>query len=323
VIPLVDRFPALDRLARVPLIGAPTPVQRLDALASDLWIKRDDLCADPIGGNKIRALEFLFGGLPSGARVVTVGSAGSTHALSVATFGRRLGFDVRVGRWQQVMNDAARSVSAGIVHATTASPVFGSVASAYAWSLFERARGAWWIPAGGSSPLGVLGHVNSGLELVAQIDAGELPMPKRVFVPLGTGGTVAGLALAFAIAEREIEIVAVRVVPRIVANTSHVRRLVSRTAALIERLAGGVVRRPGPSAIRIVHDEYGGAYGRETDAGREAACSLGEAHGISLDATYSAKAFSRALVDAVAVANTEPTLFWLTFDSRTLDRPPA
>ena len=27
----------------------------------DLWIKRDDLCADPIGGNKVRALEFLLG----------------------------------------------------------------------------------------------------------------------------------------------------------------------------------------------------------------------------------------------------------------------
>src|SRR5258706_15963976 len=96
------------------------------------------------------------------------------------------------------------------------SPTFRSPLGAYAWALRERLRGARMIAAGGSAPLGVLGHVNAGLELVDQIDAGQLPQPKYVIVPLGTGGTMAGLVLAFAIAQREITVIGARVVPRLV-----------------------------------------------------------------------------------------------------------
>jgi D-cysteine desulfhydrase len=316
VIPLIERFPGLERVPRVRLVAGPTPVVHLDAIAGHLWIKRDDLCAAPIGGNKARALEFLLGGLRAGERVVTVGSAGSTHALSVATFGRQLGLDVHVARWTQEMNEAATSVSAQTRVLTASAPIFPFVAGAFAWAWVQRLRGARWIPAGGSSPVGVLGHLNAGLELVAQIDAGLLPRPKRVIVPLGTGGTAAGLALAFAIARCDVEVVGVRVVPRLVANEAHVRRLASRTARLIEHITNSTVARPGVSSISVVHDQYGGAYGRETESGRTAAARLLAAYGIALDATYSAKAFARAL----ASADDGPSLFWLTFDPRTLDR---
>jgi len=67
----------------------------------------------------------------------------------------------------------------------------------------------------------------------------------------------------------------------------------------------------------VAQETYGGAYGRETAEGRAAAARLGAAYGIALDATYSAKAFALALV----VAEREQTLFWLTFDSRSLHAP--
>ncbi|HEY4131148.1 MAG TPA: pyridoxal-phosphate dependent enzyme [Gemmatimonadaceae bacterium] len=322
MLPLIERFPTLDGIPRASLCTTPTPVTRLDALANELWIKRDDLSANPIGGNKVRALEFLFGGLTAGSRVVTVGSAGSTHALSVATFATALGLDVRVGRWRQEMNHAAECVSMRTEGLATRAPVFSSVPTAYAWALWQKARGAKWIPAGGSSPLGILGHVNAGLELVQQIERGVLPEPRTVVVPLGTGGTMAGLALAFAIAERRIRVVGVRVVPRIVANERHVHRLVNGTAKLIERLVGSKVKRPNDDAIQITHGEYGGAYGRETNSARMAAEHLDIAHSIRLDATYSAKAFAQTLTLANAASTAPgPTLFWLTFDARTLDSP--
>src|SRR5262249_42883480 len=151
-------------------------------------------------------------------------------------------------------------------------------------------------------------------ELVDQIDAGALPEPERVVVPLGTGGTAVGLALAFAIAGRSIGVVGARVVPRIVARTSHLDRLMRRTARLVKPPVGvspPYVRR---DRLVIVHDTYGGAYGRETTDGRDAADRLREAYHIELDPTYSAKAFALALRQA----SRGPTLFWLTFDSRTL-----
>ena len=85
------RFPSLSVVPRVPFGRFPTPVAPLAALAPSLWLKRDDLGATPLGGNKVRALEFLLAGVRRGGRVVTVGSAGSTHALAVATYAALLG----------------------------------------------------------------------------------------------------------------------------------------------------------------------------------------------------------------------------------------
>ena len=304
-------------MPRVALGHYPTPVVSLASLAPSLWIKRDDLCADPIGGNKIRALEFLLGGVARDDRVVTVGSAGSTHALAVAAYGKRLGARVDVGRWKQEMNPAATVIAARISRTAARAPVFRTPVEAYVWAWVERARGARWIPAGGSSPLGVLGHVNAGLELIDQIDAHAMPAPATVVVPLGTGGTAAGLALAFAIAKRNIEVLGVRVVPRIIARAPRVRALANATAKFIERLGGVSIPRVPGRAITVSHASYGGAYGRETDASRRAAEQLRTVSPIDLDGTYSAKAFDGAL-DAAARG---VTLFWLTFDARTLRTP--
>jgi D-cysteine desulfhydrase len=317
--PLLVRYPALERIPIAALRGttSATPVEHLDVIHPALWIKRDDLCADPLGGNKVRALEFLLGAVRRGDRVVTVGSAGSTHALAVAIYGERIGARVRVGRWRQEMNAAAERVARAVSRKAERAPIFRSVAGAYVWSWFQRLRGARWIAAGGSTPLGVLGHVNAGLELVDQIDRGEIAAPRFVVTPLGTGGTMAGLALAFAIAGRNIEVVGARVVPRIVARAAHVRSLANRTAALIERTTGEPVPRVSRN-VTIAHETFGGAYGRETAAGRRAARRLLSAAPIVLDATYSAKAFGHA----IELAARGPTLFWLTFDSRSLDAAP-
>ena len=63
VLPLFKRFPALAQAAA----RRPRPISDAGAphagLSPSLWVKRDDLCADPLGGNKVRALEFLLGGV--------------------------------------------------------------------------------------------------------------------------------------------------------------------------------------------------------------------------------------------------------------------
>lgn len=314
-IALVRRFPALAAVPRVALINAPTPVLPLTDIAPSLWIKRDDRSADPLGGNKVRSLEFLLASVRPGDRVVTVGSAGSTHALAVATYGHRLGAGVLVGRWRQTMNSTAALVSAQVTAIAEHAPVFRSTLSAYGWALYQRMRGAHWIAAGGSTPLGVLGHVNAGLELVGQLDAGDLPHPRYVVVPLGTGGTAAGLALAFAIAGKDIVVVGARVVPRIVGRRARVLRLARACARLIERHATERIPTVQPDAVRVQHEAYGGAYGAETPESRAAARRLEDVAGLRADASYSAKGFQVAL----GLAQDAPTLFWLTFDPRTLN----
>ena len=315
-IPLVRRFPALGQVPRARLVRAPTPVQHVDALASGLWFKREDLTADPLGGNKVRALEFLLGGVGPGDVVVTVGAAGSTHALATTVYARKLGARVLVFRWPQETNDVARRVAERIGLEAPESTVQRGIIGAYVGAIGARLRGARWIPAGGSSPLGVLGQVNAALELAEQVRDGAMPRPDRLVVPLGTGGTAAGLALGFSIAQLPIEVIGVRVVPRVVANQAHLRRLVARTARLLERLSGERVPRPSKSAIRIVHGFYGGAYGRVTDAGADVARECLEHTGLAIDPTYGAKALAAAV--ALSRSHGGTTLFWLSFDARWL-----
>src|SRR5689334_17170822 len=70
-LPIIREFPGLMRVPRVALGRFFTPIVRLDSISSHLWIKRDDLCGDPLGGNKVRALEFLLAGLEKDETVVT------------------------------------------------------------------------------------------------------------------------------------------------------------------------------------------------------------------------------------------------------------
>ena len=322
--PLVRRFPALEAVPRAPLGVVPTPVEwvRLDGAVADdapppareLWLKRDDLSAPLLGGNKVRALEFLLAGVGEGDEVLTVGGTGSTHALATAAYARALGARCTVVRWRQEMNAAARRVGRRIDATATRRIDVRTAVGAYARAALLRLRPrVRWIPAGGSTPLGILGHVNAALELAEQIEAGRLPAPTHVVVPLGSGGTAAGLALGFAAAGADIVVVGARVVPKIVANAGRVLRLAKRTARLIERHGGERVT-VRPERLVVRHDVYGGAYGRETGEGRDAAAALGGAAGIVLDATYGAKALAAALR---LPASARP-LFWITFDGRWL-----
>ncbi|HEY7860661.1 MAG TPA: pyridoxal-phosphate dependent enzyme, partial [Gemmatimonadaceae bacterium] len=282
-------------------------------LPPNLWIKRDDLTASPLGGNKVRALEFLLAEVAPGDIVLTAGGEGSTHILTTATYARQLGAVTHAVRWTHDMNPSAIAVSkrARLLcdRVVTSSPVIGFL-RAHA----SRLRNVRWIPLGGTSPLGMLGHVNAALELAAQITRGEMPEPEAVILPVGSGGTAAGLALGFAIAGVRTRVVGARVAPRMAAGRSRVLRLAERGRAFLERAAGERIARLDPSRVEIVHDVYAGAYGRPLAAASASSAKLESATGIRADGTYSAKAFHAAL--ARASISRECTLFWLTYDGR-------
>ena len=303
---MIRLAPGTSSLPRVSLGRYPTPCEPL-RIGTDLWIKRDDLGGDPIGGNKLRSLETLLGAVRPGDLVATMGPQGSNHALATALYARRLGARPVIVAWWHALSPSAADVwNATRAFAQCWSMPMIAVPAAVAAA---RLSGARWIPAGGSSPLGALGHVSAGLELAAQIEAGVLPSVTAVVVPLGSGGTTAGLALGLALAGTSTEVVAVRVAPRIVANVRRVRALAHGAHRIIAKFGGPPMP---PLRIRIVHDFYGGAYGRRTPEGDRAADRMRAEHGLSLDPTYSAKAFAAAL----ALRTGGPVLFWNTFDAR-------
>jgi D-cysteine desulfhydrase len=313
--PLLRRFPALADIPRAAFGRFPTPVETVALPGGPLIIKRDDLTGAAFGGNKVRGLEWLLGDLRPEQRVLTVGPRGSTHGLTTALCARELGAKTTVVRWNQRMNDAARRVDARLTRAASVfDAIWVTTAYAVANTLRMKPR-VRWIGAGGASALGLLGHANAALELVEQVARRECELPSTVYVPLGTGGTAAGLALGFRIAGVSTRVVGVRVVPKAIGNLKRILKLAQAGRRLIERRTGERIAPVTKLDIHIEHAFYGGKYGQPLAEPVEAERSL-QFTGIRLDDTYSRKAFAAAAAQVAAGA--QRTLFWLTFDGRLL-----
>jgi len=215
------------------------------------------------------------------------------------------------------MNDSATSVSTRLgTELTEAETETNPIGAMLRCSYLRLTRNVHFIPLGGSTPLGTLGHVNAGLELAMQVKRGDLPLPARIVLPVATGSTMGGLALGLMLAGLVIPVIGARVGPRIYANRGRVRRVARKTAAAITETTGEKIPSVRPELLQIDHTFYGGAYGRTVAAATEAAKLMENASGLKLDATYSAKAFALALQSARNEQG--PTLFWLTFDGRWL-----
>jgi D-cysteine desulfhydrase len=174
-----------------------------------------------------------------------------------------------------------------------------------------RHPGTQLIPMGGSSPLGVLGFIDAGLELADQIEQGALPEPERLYVALGTGGTAAGLAVGLALAGLRTRVVGVLVTDRGTLQPN--RRLVEWLARRAARLLARAGAEPGRLELRLeIETGFRGAgYGHPTPACVEAVERAAQEEGLRLETTYTGKALA-ALI-ARESGGVDPVLFWNTY----------
>jgi len=322
-------FPALSgNLARAVCTRLPTRIHRLERFgracdASELWIKRDDESGILYGGNKPRKLEFLLGAARARGRrsVLTFGGIGTNHGLATAVYAREHGLRA-ILVWQPVTHKVLRGLLQ--CHALGAELHYAeSVGGVVARALWRCAVGLgrrefpYVIPAGGSSPLGALGYVNAAFELKEQVEAGLLPPPDWIFVPVGTAGTLAGLGLGCRLAGLPARVVGVLATTILPPTPKKVARLANRAYALLRR-AGGEMPQAHMHAedFRLVRDFVGPGYGVPTGEARQARRIVEEWEGIRAETTYTAK----CLAAVQALAGTPPfrgarILYWHTYSA--------
>ncbi len=264
---LLDRVP--DLAPRWMSVGDfPTPVEQA---GEGLWVKREDLASGVYGGNKVRKLEWL---LPAarGRSILTIGATGSHHLVACGVHGARHGVKTHAVRIPQPVTDHVLEQKARIErHCHRVWDAGGEVGAVWAvlraWraARAEDGVGPMVMWAGGSTPLGTLGHVDTGLELALQVAAGELPEPDAVFVAMGSGGTAAGLLVGLAASGLRTRVVGVRVAQWPWSSREVVLWLARRAAELLAG-AGLVVDLPEE---RLVVDDsaFGGGYGVPTEEG--------------------------------------------------------
>ena len=291
----------------------PTPLDSAVQLAEAnglraLWIKREDRSSTAYGGSKVRGLEFLLAGGTPGTVNVTLGGTGSTHCLAVAVHAWALSQRTVLAQFPQPPTDVARAVAAACQRAATRVVrarwrASLPVAVARAWFTAQRLGSPRWIPGGGAHPRGVVGHLVGGLELALQVP----DPPDAIVVPLGSGGTAAGLALAMTALGWSTRVVAVRVAPVVVANRWRVTALARGAARLLARYVSFEVS--DVMSVMVV-DGIGPGYGYPSATG-EVARALAATHGLILEPTYGAKAFG--VLPALAARGFRRVVFWHTF----------
>ena len=302
---LQERFPGLT-LPHVPLGSAPTPVRRLEGLgvagldAVELWVKDESGYGDGAwGGNKVRKLEWL---IPEAQRrgvrtVLTVGGIGTHWGLACALYGREHGLRTVLGLVDQPVDDHVRAQLSRLAASGAELHRFATARRLRLAAPWLLARGSshgrlpWYLPAGGSNPHGTLGYVETALELAAPVADGELPDPATVVVPVGSGGTAAGLVLGLRLAGLRSRVLGVVVNDAFRLDAPVLARLARRTGDLLRDHGADEVPSVAPGDLDARPDWLGRTYGDPTPASTRMVAA-GARAGLELEPVYTGKALA-------------------------------
>lgn len=304
-----------DGRPRAGIGTVPTPVEAVPDLAAyldvaELYVKNEGEAGDLYGGNKIRKLDYLLGeALEQGcSRVITAGSIGSNHVLATAAYAREVGLEPAAFQFPQPVTEHVqsnlRALAAFDPELTLLRTELTLPVHLFRTRLHTRFRSEdYYVPYGGSAPVGALGYVDAVAELKAQIAAGELPRPDVMVTPTSSGGTHAGLQVGVDVHDLDVPVVGIQVASWYTTNRFRVARLATKTAALLD----GSTPTYSRADIDLRRGHIGEAYAEPTEAGNRAT-EAAKSVGITLDPTYTAKT-----VAAIGEEFSEKTvLYWHT-----------
>ncbi|NNF17055.1 MAG: pyridoxal-phosphate dependent enzyme [Gammaproteobacteria bacterium] len=326
-----DIHSLLAPLPRVSLATLPSPVRLLPKLSNSLkatvYLKNDGLCSSGYAGNKVRKLEYLLGAAQQkrARHIVTLGAVGSNHAVATSTYAQQLGMSCTVCMTHQPPAPIVADNLRRHLHLGTRLELFDRYAHAAARAAeLDGASDSYLVPLGGSAPCAIPGFIRAAAELAEQIEAGDLPLPQRVYVACGTMGTAVGLVLGFAIMSLPVQVVAVRVTDRAVAAPALMQQLYRQSIDYIEN-AGvplPVIRSASSEQLLFCEDFIGTGYGEPTGAAQQA-IGLAATDQLTLDTTYTGKAMA-ALCEHARKGQLEQgaTLFWNTLNANPTEMSP-
>ena len=299
----------LTRFPRVPLAHLPTRLEHLPRLSEhldgpDIWVKRDDCTGLATGGNKTRKLEFSMGeAMEQGAdTIITVGAVQSNHVRQTAAAACKLGLKCEVLLEHRVGDPSDLYLTSGNV---LLDRIFGANIREYdkgtdfdaameAIADEIRANGGtpYVVPGGASNPVGALGYVGCGEELLQQCGEQGIEFD-HVVTATGSAGTHAGLAVGLRASGSDLPMLGIGVNAPQDVQEERVYKLAVETAELVGK-PGCVVREDIIADCNYI----GPGYGVPTEAMNEAVLMLARLEGLLFDPVYSGKALA-GMIDHV------------------------
>jgi 1-aminocyclopropane-1-carboxylate deaminase/D-cysteine desulfhydrase-like pyridoxal-dependent ACC family enzyme len=326
---LFERYPLLkEKLPHVSLGEFPTPIEKLERLgqaihAPQLYVKRDDLSGKLYGGNKIRALEFLFGdAMRAGHKqVIALGFPASCQALAQAIYARELGLQSTAFLFPQIQSKQGQQHL--LVYQSINADVRPTIPMILPFLLSHRLKyGRFPKLLEASTPLGMIGYVNAGLELKKQIEQELIPEPDMVYISLATMGTVVGSMLGFKAVGLKSQIIGIdnggRILGWKVTKPPRMAKLFRETNELLYSID------PSFPVLEISESDFHirAGFERQKDslmisAGARAMAQAKELANLQLDEMFTANSFAALLADGEAGHFHDKTvLWWNTYSSR-------
>lgn len=291
------------------------PATRLEGRlgCGPLLVKRDDLSGFAVAGSKTRPLEYLLGGaVADGYDTLVVGGvATSNFCQGAAVAARTAGLECHVVLPGDPPAPAAANLALALACGARVWFSGGPRAelderiSDRAAELNRSGRSALAIPRGGASALGCLGFVRAARELSDQLAA--LGHDKaRIVLAVGSGASIAGLAVGAGLIDAGWTITGVSVSRPLPELSAHVRVLADSCAELLGVTRGGALV---PSLLQAPGGLHGEQKSSTVDEHAAALLAL-ESEGLVLDADYTARAFAVALRQLAQEG--PPVVFWHT-----------
>lgn len=282
-----------------------SPLYKLDVLSErwniNLWVKRDDLIPQWMGGNKVRKNFAILGAAcKNGVApdvLITNGGAESNHARVVALMGAQLGCEVQLvlhGREPETttVGNAFFYRCAGAVAHYVDSQEIRATIEQLTQRFVECGKSVCVIPGGGHSPEGAEAYAGA---------VAELPIaPDYIVHASGTGGTQAGLLAGVERQGWNTNVVGVSV-----ARMKH-----RGIEEIMKLLPAGF-----PQGRVNFRDEFRfGGYEQVSPELRTFVRSVIRAEGMPLDLTYTGKAMYglAQLVESGEIAAGSRVVFWHT-----------
>lgn len=338
---LFTAYPKLfGKIPYISFCNLPTPISNCNQLAKQLgvskfYIKRDDQTGKKLdnskslfGGNKPRKLEFMLADAiaHNADTVLTFGCAGSNHALATAIYAKELGLKSILMLKPQWNSHVVRrnllldlDSQADITFSNNNSVRAMNTVSKFFEYKNNTGSFPYVIPTGASCPLGSLGFVNAMFELKEQIDSGIMPEPSKIYVPVGSSGTFAGVLLGAKAVGLKSKIIGVTVEPEEVANefSDKIQSIFKDASMLLNNADQNFEEFTiNSDELNLIYTQAGTDYALFTKDGIDAIKLLYDVEGIKLDGVYTGKAFAGLIEDLnKSKSNDDTILFWNTFSS--------
>ena len=290
----------LEKFQRIKLGHFPTPIEHLKNISKHLggpniFIKRDDCTGLATGGNKTRKLEFL---IPDAIKhkaelVITVGAVQSNHARQTAAACTLMGLKCLIILEQRLKDPPDAYMSSGNVFLNK---LFGADVKMcpkdenvlkFTEKLIEdlksKGTNVYFIPGGGSNPIGALGYVECLNEIIKENNKYNF---SDIVHATGSSGTQAGLLAGKKYFNCKIPVTGICVRYEKKIQLDRVFNEAKKTCEMLK------CKTLDKSDV-IVNDEYiGPGYGEPTDQMKEATKLLAQKEAILLDPVYTGKGFA-------------------------------